>query len=90
MHNEIAPTPLAALADLAAALDPGDFKAAVVSLHVRVPYVQVTSRRSVRMTERIYATNGWFWWSWRERMTTLDDVASAAAKIAAVLCVQQQ
>jgi len=58
----------------------------------RWPRLTVSSRSTARLSETIYAAPGrdgqwWLWWSWAERIATIDGVAEAAAKIAHVLAV---
>jgi hypothetical protein len=52
--------------------------------------LRVISREANRLTEDVYvapAGDGtwWFWWSWAERITSAEQMAEAAAKIAHVL-----
>ncbi|GEM_PF-2690375 len=77
--------PCAALEALAAALNPSDYRTSLVTGKGRMPYLTVTSRHASRLSEHIYANNGWYWWSWAEKFAVVDDVSAAAAKVAAVL-----
>jgi hypothetical protein len=73
-----------ALERLAAELDPDAFATTLVAGDTQVPYLCVATR-SPQLSETIYAQDGWFWWSWAERLTPITDVPTAAAKIATVL-----
>ena len=58
--------------------------------HLKTPggklaYLHVQNPDAAALAENIYAVNGWFWWSWAERIAETADVAAAAAKIARVL-----
>jgi len=79
----------AALEALAAALDPGDFATTLIANQDRPPWLSVTSRHA-DIGEDIYTADGWFWWSWAERITPVGEVPAAAAKVATVLGVVPQ
>jgi hypothetical protein len=54
------------------------------------PCVNVVSRESAHLSEKIYAAPAgdgslWFWWSWAERIAPIDDVATTAGQVARVL-----
>ncbi|TNY34507.1 hypothetical protein [Thermomonospora catenispora] len=55
------------------------------SLHVINP-------RATALTENILAENGadgwWYWWSWAERIAAVDDLETAADRIARVLAAE--
>ncbi len=74
------PTALERLAD---ALDSAEFTTALVTGTGRRPVLTVASRRT-RAAEDIYA-DGWFWWSWAERIAPADDPVTAAHLITAML-----
>jgi hypothetical protein len=69
---------------LAAQLDPSEFVTTLVAGDSGVPYLDVGTR-SPQLSETIYVQDGCFWWSWRECLTPVADVPTAAARIAAVL-----
>ncbi|HEY5985741.1 MAG TPA: hypothetical protein VIV12_05055 [Streptosporangiaceae bacterium] len=73
-----------ALERLAAELDPRAFATTLVAGEGKVPCLSVASRNA-GLAEDIYAQDGWFWWSWAERLTPVTEVSAAAAKVAAVL-----
>ena len=66
-------------------LNPEQFATTVVAGDSGVPYLDVTTRNP-QLSETIYAKDGWYWWSWDERLSPFDDLSTAAAKITAVLC----
>jgi hypothetical protein len=56
----------------------------------QVPGVRVINPVVTRLSEDVWAApaddaSWWFWWSWAERITQVEDVATAAARIAHVL-----
>jgi len=61
IDNDPRLNPRAALEELAAALNPNDFRTCVATGKGRIPYLTVTSRHASRLSERIYAGNGWYW-----------------------------
>jgi hypothetical protein len=73
--------PGTALEALAAAFDPKEFATALVSGEGRVPRLTVVSRRA-HISQDVYVDNGWFWYSWAERIAAVSDVDQAAVKIA--------
>ena len=73
----------AVLERLAQALDPAEFSTALVMGGGRRPVLTVASRRTLA-AEDIYA-DGWFWWSWAERIAPADDPLTAARLVTAVL-----
>lgn len=76
----------AALEALAAALDPGDFVTTLTAYHDRAACLAVTSLHAA-IGEDIYVADGWFWWSWAERIAPVAAVPTAAGKVATVLGV---
>jgi len=75
----------AALEALAAAIDPRDHVTTLVTGTGRVPHLTVTSRHARELAEHVYAQDGWFWWSWAERIAPTADTTAAAAKVTSVL-----
>lgn len=78
-----------ALERLAGQLDSGTLAVTLVTGN-GWPSLKVTSRHASQLTEHIYASSGWFWWSWAERLAPVDDLAAAAAKITRVLRAASQ
>jgi S-adenosyl methyltransferase len=73
-----------ALERLAAELDPGVFATTLVAGEGKVACLSVASRHA-GLAEDVCARDGWFWWSWAERLAPVTEVSAAAAKVAAVL-----
>ncbi|HEY5985540.1 MAG TPA: hypothetical protein VIV12_04035 [Streptosporangiaceae bacterium] len=73
-----------ALERLAAELDPRLFATTLVAGENTVPCLRVASH-TAQLAEDICARDGWFRWSWQERLAPLTEVSAAAAKVAAVL-----
>jgi len=78
-------SPKAALERLAAALDSRDYATTLLTSHGQTPRLTVVSRLTTALAEDIYAGNGWYWWSWAEKLAPIADVPAAARKIATVL-----
>lgn len=76
--------PAAALDDLAAALDAGEFITALVTGSARRPCLTV-ARRHTHLTAQVYACSGWFWWGWAERIAPTTQVTAAASAVTATL-----
>ena len=58
----------------------------------RVPSVYVTNPAARALEENVYADQGkdgiwWFWWSWAERISIVDDLDKTATAVARVLTV---
>lgn len=56
----------------------------------RIPSLYVTNPGARAMEDSVYAVQGsdgiwWFWWSWAERISVVDDIDRAATTIARVL-----
>jgi hypothetical protein len=56
----------------------------------RVPSLHVVNPSATALAEDVFAACGqdgiwWFWWSWAERISLVDDVDMAASRIARVL-----
>jgi hypothetical protein len=83
------PTPQAALEDLAAELDPGDFVTMLVTGQGRRPRLTVASRHA-RLAEDIYADDRAYWWSWAEQIGGIGDPPAAAHKVASVLRITSE
>jgi hypothetical protein len=77
----------AALENLAVAMDSSALATNLMTGHGRVPHLRVANRASSHLSERIYARNGWYWWSWAERIGPVADSATVATTIAKVLRV---
>lgn len=73
-----------ALERLTAELDPRAFATTLAAGEGTVPHLRV-STRNAQLAEDICARDGWFWWSWQERLAPLTEVSAAAAKVAGVL-----
>jgi hypothetical protein len=76
----------AALGTLADALDLRDFDIIRPAIASRRPCLTIACRHA-RMSEKIYAAHGWYWWSWGERISPITESDVAAGKIARVLRV---
>ena len=76
--------PQAALESLAAALDPNHHITALTTSDGYPPRLTVTSRHA-DLAEDIFAHDGWFWWSWAERLASTGDPLAAARKVTTVL-----
>ena len=77
-------TAVTALERLAAELNPTEFVTMLVTGDNQVPYLDVATR-SPQLSETIYVHDGYFWWSWAERLAPITDLPTATAKISAVL-----
>jgi hypothetical protein len=49
------------------------------------PVLTVSNPRVTALHENIMVSDGWYWWSWAERITAVGDVSEAADAIARVL-----
>jgi len=76
--------PQAALERLAAALDTRDFATTLTAGPGHQPFLTVTSRHA-DFGDDIYADHQSYWWSFAERIATIDDPLTAAQKITSVL-----
>ena len=83
-HDPQPPGMQAALEALAAALDPRDYITTLTSGYGRAPRLTVTSRHA-DFGDDIYADSSSYWWSWAERIATVDDPMAAARAVASVL-----
>ncbi len=63
-----------------------DFVTILVVGQGRPPRLAATSRHAA-LAEDIYAQDGWFWWSWAERLAPYSDTPAAAGKLATTLRV---
>ena len=77
------PADIANLEQLAQSFDHQHYAVSLVT--TGLPYLAVTNRATPRLTERIHAHDGCYWWSWAERICPVHDVPQAATKIANVL-----
>lgn len=80
---------LAQLVTLGASLEARGFRAKAVTGR-QPPRLQVTHRQVAHLSETIYAGRArdggtWFWWSWGERIGTINETQKVAALIARVL-----
>ncbi len=75
----------AELEKLAAELDGQAYEARLVTPHGRRPYLHVRNRAAGVLTENIYASDGFYWWGWAERIAPVAEVSGAAAVIMRVL-----
>jgi|SRR5579875_1813291 len=80
--QEKATTALPRLAEVLSGLG---FEATLKSRSDRTPYLQVSNPRASILHEAVYARDGAYWWSWRERIAGWDEVATAAGILARVL-----
>lgn len=76
--------PVNALERLAAEFDPSVFAITFAAGEGKVPCIRVASRNA-QLAETISAHDGWFWWSWAERLAPTTEVSAAAGKVAGVL-----
>jgi hypothetical protein len=60
-------------------------QAELKSPHGSMPYLIVRNPRAAVLTEKIYANEGVYYYSWWEKITDCDEVARAAAMLARVL-----
>lgn len=74
----------AALEALAAALDPGDHTAELVTGDGPCPYLLVASRHA-QLNETICADDDCYWWPWGQPIAAVTNPQAAAAKISYVL-----
>jgi hypothetical protein len=72
-----------ALERLAEELDRREFATVLVTGPGRRARLTVENRRT-KVTEDIYA-DGWYWWSWTERIAPTDDPVTAAQQVTARL-----
>ena len=75
---------VAALEELATALDPREFAAILVTGREQRPCLTVT-HRITRVTEDIYADRSTYWWSWAQPITVTSDPLAAAHRVTAFL-----
>jgi uncharacterized membrane protein YkvA (DUF1232 family) len=77
------------LDDLRAQLDRRGFSAQVLAANGKLR-VSVQNRLVTQLSEVVYAAPDsegawWLWWSWKDKITPIDDMSNAAFKIAYVL-----
>jgi hypothetical protein len=75
----------AELEKLAAELDGQAYAVSLVTGGGRRPHLVITNRKALQLTENIYCAEGWFWWSWAERIAAVENLAAAAAAVDRVL-----
>ena len=75
----------AELEKLAAELDARGLDTTITAPIGRLPYLTARNRDASSLTESILTDQGFFWWSWAERISPADDVTAAANRIAHVL-----
>ena len=86
MMDEQAPTdPRTQLERLAAALTARNYHAEVQVLAGGFPYLDVRNPAASVLTERVYAQDDSYWWSWAECISGCDQPAAAADMLARVL-----
>jgi hypothetical protein len=73
------------LEKLAAELDGQAYAVSLITGGGRRPHLVITNRKLLQLTENIYCAEGWFWWSWAERIAAVSNLAAAVADIARVL-----
>jgi hypothetical protein len=78
-------TGTADLERLAAELATRGFQAAVRALEDGTACLTVRNPRASVLAEMVYAQGGSYWWSWREPISGVDQVTTAAAILARVL-----
>jgi hypothetical protein len=83
-------TPQSSLEELATGLAGRGYQASLLTPAGASPHLEVRHPRVSALADTIYAADGWFWWSWAERITPADDVPAATSKIAAVLHVTEE
>jgi hypothetical protein len=76
--------PIAALNQLAAALDRDHYTAEVVTDDGPVPYLLVASRHA-QLSEAVYADHQFYRWPWGQPVAAVGNPRAAASKVAAVL-----
>ena|SRR6266516_1336177 len=75
----------AALESLAGLLDREKYLISLVTNPGRRPCMCVSNRHHNALTEWIYAEGEWYWWSWGDRIGTVDDLDHVAAVVTNVL-----
>lgn len=78
--DALADSAIAALERLAAAL-PGEVYATTLTCGQGWPPHLAVAHRELRLTEGIYAQDGWYWWGWAERIAPITDPDTAARKV---------
>jgi hypothetical protein len=73
------------LGKLAAELIPRGYQATLIAAAGRLPCLEVRNPHASVLTERVYAQDDSYWWSWAERITGCDQPATAADALARVL-----
>ena len=78
-------TEMAALEDLAAKLDGDKFSVKVLDNTGKRACLRVSNRRAGALTEQFYYIDGWFRFSWGERVGTVDEIDHVAKVVTNVL-----
>jgi hypothetical protein len=73
------------LEKLAAEVSALGFTAQLVTPAGRLPHLEVSNPRNSRLTERVYAQAGSYFWPWAEPIAACGEPAGAASIIARVL-----
>jgi hypothetical protein len=73
------------LEKLAAELGARGFATTITTPDGRLPYLTAQNPDASAMIETILADQGFYWWSWAERIGPASDVAAAASRVAHVL-----
>jgi hypothetical protein len=78
-----------ALEKLAAELSSRGFNTAIATPDGHLPFLTVTNPAVSHLCEVIIADQGFYWYSWADRISSLDDISTAAASIARVLAASE-
>jgi hypothetical protein len=85
MEDQDNATARADLEKLAVELNARGFETQLIVPEGRVPSLSVTNPWARALSESVVAGDGWFWWSWAERIAEVADVGEAAGAISHVL-----
>jgi hypothetical protein len=75
----------AALEKLGAELGGRGFQTRLMTPDGQMPSLQVTNPQVTALSESVVVGEGWFWWSWAERIAPVGDVSGAAEAVTRVL-----
>jgi len=78
-------TDTADLEKLAAELGARGFAATITISDGRPPYLTAWNPDASALTEMILVDQGFYWWSWAERIGPASEAAAAASRVANVL-----
>jgi hypothetical protein len=73
------------LEKLAAELTARGFETRLVAPEGQVPSLSVTNPQATALSETVVAGEGWYWWSWAQKIAATTDASEAAGVIARVL-----